>query len=136
MSNISTSVFEELFCVILLVLKDVTNYDDYIDDLSSFLEDNSENHKPSQSTQTVINKEQCKSKKVKLKEEELELQCEWRDCDYRTSGLDDFVCHVSLHLPHLEVKVNEDQEGTGSVLFSLMLAHISFCSFLKYFRSI
>jgi hypothetical protein len=46
------------------------------------------------------------------------------------------VRHVSLHIPHVEVKLNEDQEGTGSVLFSHMLAHISFCSLLKYFRSI
>jgi hypothetical protein len=47
-----------------------------MDDLLSFLEDNSENHKPSQSTQTVINKEQCKSRKIKLNEEELDLQCD------------------------------------------------------------
>jgi hypothetical protein len=58
----------------------------------------------------MINKEQCKSKKIKLKEEQLDLQCEWRDCDYRTRNLDHFVCYVSPHLPHLEVKVNEDQK--------------------------
>jgi hypothetical protein len=92
---------------------------------------------PSQeSSTTPINKEQRKSKKIKLKEEQLDLQCEWQDCDYRTSNLDHFVSHVSLHLPHLEVKVNEDQEGTGSVLFNHMLAQIKFCSLLKYFRSI
>jgi hypothetical protein len=58
------------------------------------------------------------------------------NCDNHTSNLDHSVSHVSLHLPHLEVKVNEDQEGTGSVLFSHMLAHINFCSVLKYFRNI
>jgi hypothetical protein len=82
------------------------------------------------------NHTQCKGKNIKLKEEQLDLQCEWQDCDYCTCNLDHFVHHVSLDLPHLEVKVNEDQEGTGSLLFNHMLAHISFCSFLKYFRSV
>jgi hypothetical protein len=93
-----------------------------------------------------------KDKRIKLKEEQLDLQCEWRDCDYRTSNLDHFVRHVSFHLPHLEVKLKENQEGTVSVVFlrilpassstwhchlcSHMLAHINFCSLLKYFRSI
>jgi hypothetical protein len=45
--------------VSLLVLKDVvTNCDDYTDDLLSFLKDNSESYKPSQSKQTVIIKEE------------------------------------------------------------------------------
>ncbi|PNF20108.1 hypothetical protein B7P43_G04791 [Cryptotermes secundus] len=52
-----------------------------------------------------------KGKIIKLKEEQLDLQCGWRDCDYRTSNLDQFVRHVSFHLPHLEVKLNKDQEG-------------------------
>jgi hypothetical protein len=89
-----------------------------------------------------------KSKKIKLKEEKLDLQCGWRYCDYCTSNLDHFVRHVSFHLPHLEVKLNKDQEGTGSVVFptilpassstwqshlcSHMLSHINFCSLLKY----
>jgi hypothetical protein len=92
-----------------------------------------------------------KCKKIKLKEEQLDLQCEWRDCDYRTSNLDHFVPQVSVHLPHLEVKRNENQEGTGSVVFlmilpassstwqshfcSHMLSHINFCSLLKYCES-
>jgi hypothetical protein len=58
------------------------------------------------------------------------------NCDNRTSNLDHFVSHISLHLPHLEVKVNEDQEGTGSVLFNHMLAQMKFCSLLKYFSRI
>jgi hypothetical protein len=90
-----------------------------------------------------------KRRVIKLKEENLDLQCGWRDCDYRTSNLDPFVRHVSFHLPHLEVKLNEDQEGTGSFVFprillassstwqchfcNHMLAHIKFCSLLKYF---
>ncbi|PNF26442.1 hypothetical protein B7P43_G16451 [Cryptotermes secundus] len=49
--------------------------------------------------------------KIKLKDEQLDLQCGWRDCDHRTSNLDQFVRHVSFHLPHLEVKLKNDQEG-------------------------
>jgi hypothetical protein len=58
---------------------------------------------------------------IKLKDERLDLKCEWRDCDYRTSNLDHFVRHVSLHIPHLEVKLTEDQEGRGSVAFRRIL---------------
>lgn len=53
-----------------------------------------------------------KRRMVKLKDEQLDLRCEWQDCKYLTFNLDHFVRHVSLHIPHLEVKVNEDQEGT------------------------
>jgi hypothetical protein len=60
-------------------------------------------------------------KAIKLKDEQLDLQCEWRDCDYLTSNLDQFVRHVSLHIPNLEVKVNEDQEGNSSFLFPRIL---------------
>jgi hypothetical protein len=89
----------------------VPESDDYVNSLF-LLKENDENHRPSQdSSETSISKEQRKSKKIKLKEEQLDLQCEWRDCDYRTCNLDHFVRHVSLHIPHLEVKVNEDQEG-------------------------
>jgi len=53
-----------------------------------------------------------KRRMVKLKDEQLDLRCEWQDCDYLTHNVDNFVRHVSLHIPHLEVKVNEAQEGT------------------------
>jgi hypothetical protein len=81
-------------------------------------------------------------KAVKLKDEQLDLQCEWRDCNYVNGSLDQFVRHVSLHIPHLEVKVNEDQEGNSSVLFPrilpaynsvILLAH-KICSLFKYHR--
>jgi hypothetical protein len=62
-----------------------------------------------------------RGKVIKLKDEHLDLQCEWRDCDYRTSNLYHFVHHVSLHIPHPEVKVNEEQVGTGSVVFPRIL---------------
>jgi hypothetical protein len=64
-------------------------------------------------------------KAIKLKDELLDLQCEWRDCDYLTNNLDQFVRHISLHIPHLEVKVNEDQEGNSSVLFPIFLPVMS-----------
>jgi hypothetical protein len=53
-----------------------------------------------------------KRRMVKLKDEQLDLRCEWQDCDYLTCNVDHFVRHVSLHIPDLEVKVNEAQEGT------------------------
>jgi hypothetical protein len=102
-----------------------------VDSLLAVLENNSENCRPS-----LVNEAKCKAKAVKLKEEQLDLQCEWRDCDYRTCNLDHILRHVSLHIPHLEVKLNEDQEGTGCVLFNHMLVHINFCSLLKCFRRI
>jgi hypothetical protein len=93
-----------------------------------------------------------KGRIIKLKDEPLDLQCGWQDCNYRSSNLDHFVRHVSFHLPHLGVKLNKDEEGTGSVVFprllpassstwqchlcNHMLAHINFCSLVKYFRSI
>jgi hypothetical protein len=70
-----------------------------------------------------------RGKVIKLKDEHLDLQCEWRDCDYRTCNLDHFVRHVSLNIPHPEVKVNEDLEGTGSIVFPRIL--LTFCSTLR-----
>jgi hypothetical protein len=76
------------------------------------------------SAPSACGKKKRRVKATKLKEEQLDLQCEWRDCDYHTSNLDHFVRHVSLHIPHLEAKGNEDQEGTGSVVF-LRILHTS-----------
>ena len=57
-----------------------------------------------------------KRRMVKLKDEQLDMRCEWQDCNYLTCNLDHFVRHVSLHIPQLEVKVNDDQEGTYTVI--------------------
>jgi hypothetical protein len=54
---------------------------------------------------------------IKLKDEPLDLQCEWRDCDYRSDNLENFVLHVSLHMPHLEIRVNEAQESVYACLW-------------------
>lgn len=58
-----------------------------------------------------------KRRMVKLKDEQLDLRCEWQDCDYLTCNVDHFVRHVSLHIPDLEVKVNEAQEGVYACLW-------------------
>jgi hypothetical protein len=115
------------------------NCGDWVDNQSSHMEEKNEDSRPSQKRkQAPLHEDQCNSpdenddadsivssacgnkrrrKAIKLKDEQLDLQCEWRNCDYLTCNLDQFVRHVSLHIPHLEVKVNEDQEGNGSVVY-------------------
>jgi hypothetical protein len=95
----------------------------------------------------------CGKKKVtKLKNEQLDLKCGWQNCNYHTRKMDDFVHHVSWHIPDLGVKIYDTRKGTDSVLFcriltassstwqchlcNHVLAHIIFCSLLKYFRSV
>ena len=56
------------------------------------------------------------SKRFKLKDEILNLKCEWRDCDFTSINLEDFLRHVSLHIPNLEVKMNENGEGETVVI--------------------
>ena len=52
-----------------------------------------------------------RTKYVKMKDEQLNLKCEWRYCSFTSTILDNFVRHVSLHIPHLEVRMNEENEG-------------------------
>jgi hypothetical protein len=52
---------------------------------------------------------------------QLDLKCEWLQCNYRSSNLDHFAHHVSLHIPNLEVKENQNHEGTNSVVFQRLL---------------
>jgi hypothetical protein len=153
----------------------LTNYADYVDNKSYHVDVKDEVCWSSEEPeQTPVREEQCdssdasgdsdsalpsargkkkrKGRAIKLKDEHLDLKCGWRDCEHRTSNLDEFVRHVSLHVPHLEVKMNEDQEGTGSIvyprilpassstwqcnLFNHMLAKVSFCSLFRCLRSI
>jgi hypothetical protein len=146
---------------------------DYVDSQSSDMQEKNEDCKPSQKRKqtpvheeksdstdesddsdstapSAFGKKKCRGKVMKLKNEQLDLQCEWQDCDYRTCSLDHFVRHVSLHVPHLEVKVLENEEGTGSGLFpkilptssstwlcnlsSRLFVHINSCSFFKYLK--
>ena len=55
-----------------------------------------------------------KRKMIRLKNMQLNMRCEWQNCDYCTSNLTHFVEHVSFHIPHLEIKENNDQEGNYS----------------------
>jgi len=66
-----------------------------------------------------------KHKIICLKDMQLNMQCEWQNCDYCTSNLNHFVKHVSFHIPHLEVKEENDHKGNFSnvkfmVLWDLM----------------
>lgn len=49
-------------------------------------------------------------KPLTLKAEVLKLKCGWKNCDYVTSETEDFVSHVSSHIPNLEIKCNEDDD--------------------------
>lgn len=139
-----------------------TNCADYADSQSSHMQEKNEDCKPSQkrkqapvheeqsdstdenddSDSTVASacgKKKCRGKVIKLKDEKLDLQCEWQECDYRTSNLDHFVRHVSLHIPHLEVKVIENQEGVYACFWgpcgfksadsSEIMRHVNFHSY-------
>jgi hypothetical protein len=115
----------------------LTNCAEYVDNQSSQMQDKKEDCRPSQKRKRCDSTDAsddsvstapsaCATKKlrgkvIKLQDEHLDLQCEWRDCDYRTCNLDQFLHHVILHIPHPEVKVNEDKKGTGSVVFPRIL---------------
>ncbi|XP_066993920.2 histone H4 transcription factor isoform X2 [Anabrus simplex] len=80
-----------------------------------------------------------KPKLVKAKDEKLHLQCEWLDCQFKTSHLLDFVKHVSYHIPELEVRVNEKGKDVYACLWSAcefqtpetkeIIRHVNFHSF-------
>lgn len=49
---------------------------------------------------------------LNLKDQVLKLYCRWTKCDYMSTKVDDFVSHVTSHLPDLGIKCNEeDNEG-------------------------
>lgn len=52
--------------------------------------------------------------RIMLKNMQLNMRCEWQNCDYCTSNLTQFMQHVSFHIQHLEVEENNDQEGNYS----------------------
>ncbi|XP_046400207.1 histone H4 transcription factor [Ischnura elegans] len=55
-----------------------------------------------------------KSKVTKMKlrynEEDLDMLCEWDDCEYRTDDISKFVSHVENHIPELTVKILPSNE--------------------------
>jgi len=65
-----------------------------------------------------------KRKMIGLKNMQLNMRCEWQNCDYCTSNLTYFVEHVSFHIPHLEVKENNDQEGNYSNVKIMVLGDV------------
>jgi hypothetical protein len=116
--------------------------------------------------QTPLHKEQCDSnenditesnalsitentrihKIIKLKDELLDLQCEWWGCDHRTHNLDEFVRHVSFHIPQLEIRMNEKQESVYGCLWrsctfecadsNEIVRHVNFHSYHTKIKSI
>jgi hypothetical protein len=138
------SFFDELFGTSQLPLSQevteadsLTNCAECSDNQSSQMQEEKENCSPTQKRKrcdstnssdgsvstgsSTCGKKKCRGKVIRLKDEHLDLQCEWQDCNYRTCNLDHFMRHVSLHIPHPEVNMNENKKGTGSVVFSRIL---------------
>lgn len=55
---------------------------------------------------------ECGGKKRKvgtqLKDERLDLACEWKECTYRSGHLEQFLRHVSSHISNVEISVREN----------------------------
>ncbi|KAJ8683240.1 hypothetical protein QAD02_019032 [Eretmocerus hayati] len=47
---------------------------------------------------------------VPLKNEKLDLSCEWRGCQFNVRSMDAFAKHVANHVTELEIKVTDDGE--------------------------
>ncbi|XP_018309707.1 histone H4 transcription factor [Mycetomoellerius zeteki] len=57
---------------------------------------------------------ECGGKKRKvgtqLKDEVLDLVCEWKECTFRSNYLDKFLRHVSSHIPNIQISIKDDNE--------------------------
>jgi len=57
---------------------------------------------------------ECGGKKRKvgtqLKDEVLDLICEWKECTFRSNHLDKFLRHVSSHIPNIQISIKNDNE--------------------------
>lgn len=57
---------------------------------------------------------ECGGKKRKvgtqLKDEVLNLVCEWKECTFCSSRVDQFLKHVSSHIPSIQISVKDDSE--------------------------
>lgn len=55
---------------------------------------------------------ECGAKRRKvakqMKDEILNLLCDWKDCLFDTNSMDIFVKHVATHIPQLEIKKHDD----------------------------
>ncbi|XP_018394184.1 PREDICTED: histone H4 transcription factor [Cyphomyrmex costatus] len=57
---------------------------------------------------------ECGGKKRKvrtqLNNEVLDLVCEWKECTFRSNHLDQFLRHVSSHIPNIQISIKDDNE--------------------------
>ncbi|XP_011638600.1 histone H4 transcription factor isoform X2 [Pogonomyrmex barbatus] len=57
---------------------------------------------------------ECGGKKrkvgIQLKAEVLDLVCEWKECTFRNSHLDQFLRHISSHIPNVQIGMKDDSE--------------------------
>jgi len=57
---------------------------------------------------------ECGRKKHKvgtqLKDEVLNLVCEWKECTFRNNHMDQFLRHVSSHIPNIQISMKDDNE--------------------------
>ncbi|KAL6431208.1 hypothetical protein ACFW04_007130 [Cataglyphis niger] len=47
---------------------------------------------------------------IQLKDEVLDLTCEWTACTFRGNHMDQFMRHVSSHIPNIHISVKDDNE--------------------------
>lgn len=56
----------------------------------------------------------CDAKKrrvgTQLKDEILDLNCEWKECTFHSKHMDQFLRHVSSHMSSIEVDIKDDSE--------------------------
>lgn len=47
---------------------------------------------------------------TQLKDEILDLTCEWRECNFYSRHMEQFLRHVSSHIPSIQVSMKDDNE--------------------------
>lgn len=47
---------------------------------------------------------------TQLKNEVLDLVCQWKECTFRSSHMEQFLRHVSSHIPSIQISVRDDNE--------------------------
>ncbi|XP_049836877.1 histone H4 transcription factor [Schistocerca gregaria] len=87
-----------------------------------------------------------KGKRLWLKEQVLHLVCEWKNCSYEIDDVETFVRHVSMHIPDLDIRVNEDGKEVFVCLWALcefeteepkeIVRHVNFHSYHTKLKSI
>lgn len=87
-----------------------------------------------------------KGKRLWLKEQVLHLVCEWKNCSYECEDVETFVRHVSMHIPDLDIRVNEDGQEVFVCLWALcefeteepkeIVRHVNFHSYHTKLKSI